>query len=84
MDLTFDLLYKAEIFEILEALNTVGSDLEGRMAQKTMTVRVVLMIEDTKDLDNRLDTSAGQVAVWVFLMACFEVQGVCCVATLGR
>ena len=84
MDLTFDSLCTTEIFEVLEALDTVGADPEGMMAQNTMTVRVVLMIEDTEDLNNGLDTTAGQVAVWIFLIACFGVQDVCCVPTLGR
>ena len=69
MGLTFDSLYTAEIFEIQEALDTVGGDPEGMMAQKTMTVRVVLMIKDTENLDNGLDAAAGQPAVWIFLMA---------------
>ena len=63
MGLTFHSLYTAEIFEILEALDTVGGDPEDMMAQKTMTVRVVLMIENTEDLDNGLDMAAGQLAV---------------------
>ena len=84
MGLTFDLLYTAEILEMPEALDTLGGDPEGMKVQKTMTVRVVLVIEDTEDLDNGLDAAAGQVAVWVFLIACSEVQGVCCVATIGR
>ena len=73
-----------EVFEILEALDTVGGDPECVTARKAMTVRVVLMIEDTEDLNNGLDTAAGQVAVSVFLIACSEVQGVFFVATTGR
>ena len=78
MGLKLDSMYTAKILQILEALDTVVGDPEGMMAQKMMAVRVVLMIEDTEDLDNELDngldTVTGQVAVWVFLMACSEVQ----------
>ena len=49
-----------------------------------MTVRIVLIIQDTEDLDDAPATMTAQVAVRGFLMARSEIQGVCQVAAIGR
>ena len=82
----FDWRYIAEDSEILETLDPAGFHPERMetVAQKMMPVRRVLMVEDPADLDDTLATTTAQVAVWVFLMASSEIQGVCHLAAVGR
>ena len=82
----FDWVYTAEVIEILETLDLVGFDWERieKVAQKMMPARVVLIVEDTENLDDALTTTTAQVAVRVFLTTCSEIQGVCHVAAIRR
>ena len=84
IDLEFGWLYVAGDSQILETLYLADFDLERmkNVAQKRIPVRVVLMDEDTVDLDDAQATTTAQVAVWVFLMASSEIQGVYHVAAI--